>query len=89
MTIRVFRRGKNERFFMVLPTFELTGGNYITLTASISDTFGNTLSPVECTFIYFCICNMCQTDESCMFQNGGAQSKHALLGKGNCGIGTE
>ena len=30
-----------EDFFMVLPTFELTGGNYFTLTASISDTFGN------------------------------------------------
>ena len=28
---------------MVLPTFELTGGNYITLTASISDTFSNSL----------------------------------------------
>ena len=44
---------------MVLPTFELTGGNYITLTASISDTFGNTLSPVECSFVCFGVCNTC------------------------------
>ena len=29
---------------------------------------------------------MCQIDESCTFQNGGAQSEHALLGDGNCGI---
>ena len=28
-------------------------------------------------------------DESCTFQNGGAQSEHALLDKGNCGISTE
>ena len=26
---------------------------------------------------------MCQTDESCTFQNGGAQSEHVLLDKGN------
>ena len=25
---------------------------------------------------------MCQTDESCTFQNGSAQSKHALLSEG-------
>ena len=46
-------------FLTVLPTFELTGGNYITLTASISDTFGNTLSPVECSFVCFGVCNTC------------------------------
>ena len=57
--IHVFRNGKNQRFLMVLPTFELTGGNYITLTASISDTFRNTLSPVECSFVCFGICNTC------------------------------
>ena len=50
-TIRVFRRGTNSRFVMVLPAFEFTGGNYITLTASVSDTFGNTLSPVKCSFV--------------------------------------
>ena len=44
---------------MVLPAFQLTGGNYITLTASILDTFCNTLSPVECSFVCFGICNMC------------------------------
>ena len=32
---------------------------------------------------------MCQTDESCTFQNGGMQGEHALLGKGHCGINTE
>ena len=32
---------------------------------------------------------MCQTDESCTFQNGSAQSQHALLDKGSCGISTE
>ena len=50
-------RLKNSRFLTFLPTFQLTGGNYITLTASISDTFGNTLSPVECSFVCFGICN--------------------------------
>ena len=94
-TICVFGRGKNYRFVTVLPTFQLTGGNYITLAASISDTFGNTLSPVQCSFVCFgtCVtchvCHVCQTDESCTFQNGGAQSEHALLGEGNCGISTE
>ena len=44
---------------MILPAFQLTGGNYIILTASISDTFSNTLSPVECSFVYFGVCNMC------------------------------
>ena len=37
----------------------MIGGNYITLTASISDTFGNTLSPVECSFVCFGVCNTC------------------------------
>ena len=46
-------------FLTVLPTFELTGGNYITLTASILDTFGNTLSPVECSFVCFGVCTTC------------------------------
>ena len=68
MTICVFRRGKNERFLTVLPTFELAGGNYITLSASILDTFSNTLSSVKCSCVCFGICNMCQTDESCTFQ---------------------
>ena len=36
---------------MVWVTFALMGGNYIILTASISDTFGNPLSPVECSFL--------------------------------------
>ena len=47
------------RFLTVLPTFELTGGNYITLIASISDSFGKTLSPVECSFVCFGVCNTC------------------------------
>ena len=33
--------------------------------------------------------HVCQTDESCTFQNGDAQSERALLGEGNCGISTE
>ena len=66
--ICVFRHGKNERFLTVLPTFDLTGGNYITLTASILDTFGNTLRPVKFSCVCFGICNTCQTDKSCMFQ---------------------
>ena len=45
---------------MVLPTFELTGGNYIILTASISDTSGNPPpSPLKCSFVWFGICNTC------------------------------
>ena len=59
MTIRVFRHGKNYRFLTVLPAFELTGINYITLTTSISVTFSNTLSPVECSFVCFGVCNTC------------------------------
>ena len=43
----------------MLRTFQLTGGNYRTLTASVSDTFGNTLSPVECSFVCFGVCNTC------------------------------
>ena len=27
---------------------------------------------------------MCQTDESCTFQNCGAQSEHPLLNEGSC-----
>ena len=57
--ICIFRRGKIERFLMVLPTFELTGDNYITLTASILDTSCNTLSSVECSFVCFGVCNTC------------------------------
>ena len=75
---------------MVLPTFELTGGNYITLTASILDTFGNTLSPVKCSFLCFGICNTCvKLTKAACFQNGGTQSEHALFDEGNCGISTE
>ena len=44
---------------MVLPAFQLTGGNCITLTALILDTFSNTLSPVECSFVCFGVCNTC------------------------------
>ena len=44
---------------MVLPAFQLTGDNYIALTASISDTFSDTLSPLECSFVCFGICNTC------------------------------
>ena len=43
----------------VLPAFELTGINYITLTASISVIFSDTLSPVECSFVCFGVCNTC------------------------------
>ena len=32
---------------------------------------------------------MCHTDESCTFQNGGAESELALLDEGSCGISTE
>ena len=32
---------------------------------------------------------MCQTDESCTFQNHGTQSQHVLFGKGKYGISTE
>ena len=44
---------------MFLPTFAWTGGNYITLTASVSDTFGKPPSPVECSLVCFGICNTC------------------------------
>ena len=54
-----FRCGKNKRSLIFLPTFALMGGNYITLTASISDTFGNPPNPVECSFVCFGICNTC------------------------------
>ena len=37
----------------------MTGGNYITLTASILDTLGNTFSPVKCSFVCFGLCNTC------------------------------
>ena len=47
------------------------------------------LSPVECSFVCFGLCNMGETDESCPFQNRGAQSKHVLFRKRKCGISTE
>jgi len=58
-TIRFVGFGKNETFLTVSATFALTGGNYITLTASVSDTFGNPISPVECSFVRFGVCSTC------------------------------
>ena len=64
----------------------MTGGNDITLTASI---LAIALSPAEYSFVCFGICNVCHTDKTCTFQNGGVQSEHVLLDEGSCGISTE
>ena len=84
-----FRCGQNKRSLTFLPTFALTGGNYITLTASVSDTFGKPPSPVECSLVCFGICNTCVKLKSRLSHNGGTQSEHVLLDKGRCRISTE